>query len=122
MKKAILIGGGVLLVGGIAYLYFTNKKKTEALLSVGVAPSSESSTSATANATLNKINSEIKPLSALDTKITVEDVELEKAKEIVKKMLLNNVFQSRISSSAYKSKLKKLGYSYDENTQKLTKL
>ena len=44
-KKVLIIGGGVVVLGAIGYLYFTNKKKQEALLSVGT--SGAGSTSAT---------------------------------------------------------------------------
>ena len=128
MKKAVLIGGGVLLVGGLAYLYFANKKKTEKLLSGGATPSTSggattsTTPSGTPSGTSSTIDSEIKPLSALDIKITKEDVNFEKAKEIVKNMLLKNVGKSGFLSSAYKVQLKKLGYAYDEKSETLTKL
>lgn len=48
-KKVLIIGGGVLLLGSIAYLYFTNKKKTEALLSGAVAPTTSGSQNTTTN-------------------------------------------------------------------------
>ena len=44
-KKVLIIGGGVVVLGAIAYLYFTNKKKQDALLSGGT--SGADSTSAT---------------------------------------------------------------------------
>jgi hypothetical protein len=34
-KKVLIIGGGVVVLGAIGYLYFTNKKKQDALLSGG---------------------------------------------------------------------------------------
>jgi hypothetical protein len=35
MKKVLLIGGGLAVVGGLAYLYLKNKKKEEAILTGG---------------------------------------------------------------------------------------
>ena len=35
MKKVLLIGGGLAVVGGLAYLYIKNKKKEEAILTGG---------------------------------------------------------------------------------------
>lgn len=93
MKKAVLIGGGVLLVGGLAYLYFANKKKTDALLSSGATPSSEPSASTTPSGTTSVIDSEIPPLSTggivtSTTKgATIQEQEnLDKANDIVAKI------------------------------------
>ena len=93
MKKAVLIGGGVLLVGGLAYLYFTNKKKTDALLSGGATPSSEPSASNTPSGTTSTIDSEIPPLSTggiVTSTIkgaTIQDQQtLDKANDIVEKI------------------------------------
>ena len=44
-KKVLIIGGGIVVIGAIGYLYFTNKKKQDALLSGGT--SGAGSTSAT---------------------------------------------------------------------------
>lgn len=67
-KKVLIIGGGVVVLGAIGYLYFTNKKKQDALLSGGTSESgSTSATPTTGTPTTgvgaSPINSEIPPLS-----------------------------------------------------------
>ena len=67
-KKVLIIGGGVVVLGAIGYLYFTNKKKQEALLSGGTSGAgSTSATPTTGTPTTgvgaSPINSEIPPLS-----------------------------------------------------------
>ncbi len=67
-KKVLIIGGGVVVLGAIGYLYFTNKKKQDALLSGGTSGAgSTSATSTTGTPTTgvgaSPINSEIPPLS-----------------------------------------------------------
>jgi hypothetical protein len=44
MKKALLIGGGLAVVGGLAYLYLKNKKKEEAILTGGTSATQPSAT------------------------------------------------------------------------------
>ena len=67
-KKVLIIGGGVVVLGAIGYLYFTNKKKQDALLSGGTSGAgSTSATTTTGTPTTgvgaSPINSEIPPLS-----------------------------------------------------------
>lgn len=67
-KKVLIIGGGVVVLGAIGYLYFTNKKKQDALLSGGTSGAgSTSATPTTGTPTTgvgaSPINSEIPPLS-----------------------------------------------------------
>ena len=67
-KKVLIIGGGVVVLGAIGYLYFTNKKKQDALLSGGTSGvGSTSATPTTGTPTTgvgaSPINSEIPPLS-----------------------------------------------------------
>jgi hypothetical protein len=94
MKKTVFILAGVLAVGGVAYLYFTNKKKQTALLSGGT--SGAGSTSATPTTTTSSagvgssaINTEIAPLptSTIITSTTKaptieEQIKLDKANDI----------------------------------------
>jgi hypothetical protein len=47
MKKALLIGGGLAVVGGLAYLYLKNKKKEEAILTGGTSATQPSATTQT---------------------------------------------------------------------------
>jgi hypothetical protein len=97
-KKVLIIGGGVVVLGAIGYLYFTNKKKQDALLSSGTSGAgSTSATPTTGTPTTgvgaSPINSEIPPLSTggivtPTTKApTVEEQEkLDKANDIVVKI------------------------------------
>jgi hypothetical protein len=67
-KKVLIIGGGVVVLGAIGYLYFTNKKKQDALLSGGASGAgSTSATPTTGTPTTgvgaSPINNEIPPLS-----------------------------------------------------------
>jgi hypothetical protein len=94
MKKTVFILAGVLAVGGVAYLYFTNKKKQDALLSGGT--SGAGSTSATPTTTTlsggvgsSAINTEIAPLptgtiitSTTKASTAEEQIKLDKANDI----------------------------------------
>jgi hypothetical protein len=92
MKKTVFILAGVLAVGGVAYLYFTNKKKQTALLSggtIGVAPTSPTTTTSSAGVGSSAINTEIAPLptSTIITSTTKastaeEQIKLDKANDI----------------------------------------
>lgn len=44
MKKGLLIGGGLAVIGGLAYLYFKNKKKQEAILKGGISATQKNTT------------------------------------------------------------------------------
>jgi len=135
-KKVLFIGGGILLLGGIAYLYFSKKKKTEALLSGAVAPSVEVDSETTNN---------IPPLSTggitplvKDTNTIQEQQNLDKANDIVElikkyerynSLRKKNVsFPSSITTFSFasnpyptlisklKNDLLKLGYEYKGTT------
>jgi hypothetical protein len=67
-KKVLIIGGGVVVLGAIGYLYFTNKKKQDALLSGGTSGAGSTSVTPTTGTPTtgvgaSPINSEIPPLS-----------------------------------------------------------
>ena len=67
-KKVLIIGGGIVVIGAGAYLYFMNKSKKEALLSGSATPTTSGATTPTTSATTTSsitspINSEIPPLS-----------------------------------------------------------
>jgi hypothetical protein len=47
MKQVLLIGGGLAVVGGLAYLYLKNKKKEEAILTGGTSATQLSATTPT---------------------------------------------------------------------------
>jgi hypothetical protein len=124
-KKVLIIGGGVLLLGGIAYLYFTNNKKQEALLSGSATPTTSGATTpTTTSSTTSAVDSQIKPLFALDTKYTQEDANFDKAKEVVTQILKphSSPFMKRILKTKYIQQLQNLGYAYDEKSETLTKL
>ena len=122
-KKVLIIGGGVVVLGAIGYLYFTNKKKQEEILSGGATATKPSAT--TENGATSVANdSGIKPLSVLDVVYTKQDINLDKAKELVKRMMnmpkgggISNAIKTQ-----YVKQLKDLGYVYNENNGVLTKL
>ena len=113
-KKVLIIGGGVVVLGAIAYLYFTNKKKQDALLSGGTSGAgSTSATPTTGTPTTgvgaSPINNEIPPLSTggivtPTTKApTIQGQEnLDKANDIVVKIKqfekMSAIKQSQINS------------------------
>ena len=47
MKQVLFIGGGLAVVGGLAYLYLKNKKKEEAILTGGTSATQPSATTQT---------------------------------------------------------------------------
>ena len=122
-KKVLIIGGGVVVLGAIAYLYFTNKKKQEEILSGGATATQPSATTQT-GATSVANDSGIKPLSVLDVVYTKQDINLDKAKELVTQILKphSNRHLKRILKTKYIQQLKDLGYVYNENNGVLTKL
>lgn len=97
-KKVLIIGGGVVVLGAIGYLYFTNKKNQDALLSGGTSGAgSTSATPTTGTPTTgvgaSPINSEIPPLSTggIVTTTTVAPTpqgqeDLQKAKDLAEKI------------------------------------
>jgi hypothetical protein len=63
-KKVLIIGGGILVIGVGAYLYFTKKDKKEALSSGSATPTTSSATTpTTTSGSTSTIDSEIPPLS-----------------------------------------------------------
>lgn len=125
-KKILIIGGGVLLLGGIAYLYFKNKKKQDDLLANGVSGAGSTTETVTTqtNSTSSANSGVLNPLSVLDVVYTEQDVNLDKAKEIVKQILKphSNTHLKRIIKNKLTQQLKDLGYVYNESTGVLTKL
>lgn len=63
-KKVLIIGGGIVVIGAGAYLYFMNKSKKEALLSGSATPTTSGATTpTTTSGSTSTIDSEIPPLS-----------------------------------------------------------
>jgi hypothetical protein len=62
-KKVLIIGGGVVVLGAIGYLYFTNKKKQEEILSGGATATTSATTTTTTSSITSAIDSQIPPLS-----------------------------------------------------------
>jgi len=93
-KKVLIIGGGILVIGVGAYLYFTKKDKKEALSSGSVTPTTSGATTpTTTSGSTSAIDSEIPPLSTggivtPSTKATTveEQEKLDKANDIVVKI------------------------------------
>ena len=92
-KKVLIIGGGVVVLGAIGYLYFTNKKKQDALVSGGTSGADSTSATPTTGVGASPINSEIPPLSTggIVTSTTVaptiqEQQTLDMANDIVVKI------------------------------------
>lgn len=118
-KKTIFIGLGVLLIGGVSFLYFRNKKKQEMALKnalssspqVAIAPVQTQQTPAISSGDV--ITSQTIATNVLDQQ------NLDKAKEIVKQI---NKTQSMLISSIMKAslikklneELKKIGYKFSE--------
>jgi hypothetical protein len=63
-KKVLIIGGGIVVIGAGAYLYFMNKSKKEALSSGSATPTTSGATTpTTTSGSTSAIDSEIPPLS-----------------------------------------------------------
>lgn len=121
MKKGVFIVAGVLAVGGLAYLYFANKKKQTSLLAGGTSGASSTSGTATTGVGASSVNTEIPPLSTggISPITNVESQQnLDKAKDIVAKInKSNSIGLLSIRKAQVKSlnkKLKELGYKYSE--------
>ncbi len=118
MKKGVFIVAGVLAVGGLAYLYFANKKKQTSLLAGGTSGASSTSGTATTGVGASSVNTEIPPLSTggISPITNVESQQnLDKAKDIVAKINKSNSLSFSIRNIQVKSlnkKLKELGYKY----------
>lgn len=120
MKKGVFIVAGVLAVGGLAYLYFANKKKQTSLLAGGTSGASSTSGTATTGVGASSVNTEIPPLSTggISPITNVESQQnLDKAKDIVAKINKSNSLPLYIRNPQVKSlnkKLKELGYKYSK--------
>ena len=120
MKKGVFIVAGVLAVGGLAYLYFANKKKQTSLLAGGTSGASSTSGTATTVVGTSSVNTEIPPLSTggISPITNVESQQnLDKAKDIVAKINKSNSLPFSIRNALVKSlnkKLKELGYEYSK--------
>jgi hypothetical protein len=118
-KKVLIIGSVIVAIGAGAYFYFTNKSKKGDMLANNTIPTtSEGNTptppSLSTGGIVNSINTQIPPLSVLEVSYTKDDVNLDKAKDIVKSMLKGKNW-SEVKQSTIKSinaKLYKIGYIY----------
>jgi len=118
MKKVLLIGGGLAVVGGLAYLYLKNKKKQEAILggtsatqpSATTPSTTTPSTTTPTGATSGASDGGITPLpkgtivtSTTTASNSEEQAKLDTAKDIEAK--INNYY--RLSASKQKLNLTK---------------
>jgi hypothetical protein len=125
MKQSVLIVGALALVGVGAYLFLQNKKKEEAILGGGssTAPSgtiptgtTPSTTTTTPTGTSVANDGGLAPMTVSGVAYGESDIDLQKAKEIVRKMLKGKEWD-KIKESTLKSinlKLSKLGYVYQK--------
>jgi hypothetical protein len=125
MKQSVLIVGALALVGVGAYLFLQNKKKEEAILGggSGTAPSgtiptgsTPSTTTTTPTGTSVANDGGLAPMTVSGVAYGESDIDLQKAKEIVRKMLKGKEWD-KIKESTLKSinlKLSKLGYVYQK--------
>lgn len=120
MKKGVFIVAGVLAVGGLAYLYFANKKKQTSLLAGGTSGASSTSGTATTGVGASSVNTEIPPLSTggISPITNVESQQnLDKAKDIVAKInksISFPLFTRNAQVKTLNKKLKELGYEYSK--------
>jgi hypothetical protein len=125
-KKLLIIGGGIVVIGAGAYFYFMNKKEKDALAVDTQNPTSGTNVTPTSGTTTPKSDSVAPALSGLDVYLTQEDINLPKAKElifeIVKAEKSNSNFVRNLLGNKFRKELKDLGYTYDSEKQKLTKL
>jgi hypothetical protein len=137
-KKVLIIGGGILVIGVGAYLYFTKKDKKEALSSGSVTPTTSGATTPATTDNLPKgtiitpsSDGGITPLSVTipsQTKPTIQNQEeLDRIMDSIKKnMDIVNTRSLRISQNAkneskraialLKNDLLKLGYEVKEGS------
>jgi hypothetical protein len=125
MKQSVLIVGALALVGVGAYLFLQNKKKEEAILGggSGTAPSgttptgtTPSTTTTTPTGTSVANDGGLAPMTVSGVAYGESDIDLQKAKEIVRKMLKGKEWD-KVKESTLKSinlKLSKLGYVYQK--------
>ena len=97
MKQSVLIVGALALVGGGAYLFLQNKKKEEAILGggSGTAPSgtTPSTTTTTPSGTSVANDGGLAPMTVSGVAYGESDIDLQKAKEIVRKMTTAEQFR-----------------------------
>lgn len=133
MKRALIIAGGLAVLGGIFYFYSKNQKDGEKAnenkpaepnatptptpTSAGTVPTGTSTASTTTQTSV--VNSELAPLPVAYGQV---EMNLEKAQDIVRKLLKGKKW-SDVKASTLKSinaKVVKLGYTYKEGV--LTKI
>jgi hypothetical protein len=135
MKKTVLIVGALALVGVGAYMFLQNKKKEEAILGggssatpsgttpsgttpSGTTPSGTTPSGTTTTPTGTSVANDggLAPITVSGVAYGESDIDLQKAKEIVRKMLKGKEWD-KIKESTLKSinlKLSKLGYVYQK--------
>lgn len=130
MKKTVLIVGALALVGVGAYMFLQNKKKEEAILGggSGTAPSGTTPTGTTPSTTTTTPSGTtpsgtsvandggLAPITVSGVAYGESDIDLQKAKEIVRKMLKGKEWD-KVKESTLKSinlKLTRLGYVYQK--------
>lgn len=129
MKRVLIIAGGLAVLGGIFYFYSKNQKAGEKAndnkateptptpTSAGTVPTGTSTASTTTQTSV--VNSELAPLPVAYGQV---EMNLEKAQDIVRKLLKGKKW-SDVKASTLKSinaKVVKLGYTYKEGV--LTKI
>lgn len=108
MKKGVFILAGVLAIGGVAYLYFSNKKKQEAILGGTKTSEATNLSSNPSSAELNSIDKEITPIKSgsivtSETKETTIQAQenLDKANDIADKIRekykLSAIYQAKVN-------------------------
>ena len=104
MKNVLFIGGGLAVVGGLAYLYLKNKKKEEAILTGGTSatqpiattPSTTTQTGATSSATDGGLTGGSMIVTSKTTASNSEEqAKLDTAKDIEAK--INNYYKASAS-------------------------
>jgi hypothetical protein len=120
MKQSVLIVGALALVGVGAYFFLQNKKKEEAILGggSGTAPSGTTPSTTTTTPTGTSVANDggLAPITVSGVAYGESDIDLQKAKEIVRKMLKGKEWD-KVKESTLKSinlKLSKLGYVYQK--------
>jgi hypothetical protein len=125
MKQSVLIVGALALVGVGAYLFLQNKKKEEAILGggsgtapSGTTPSTTTTTPSGTTPTGTSVANDggLAPITVSGVAYGESDIDLQKAKEIVRKMLKGKEWD-KVKESTLKSinlKLSKLGYVYQK--------
>lgn len=122
MKRVLIIAGGLAVLGGIFYFYSKNQKAGEKANDNKATEPSTTPTPTSAGTTptgTSVVNTELAPLQVAYGQV---EINLEKAQDIVRKMLKGKKW-SDVKLSTLKSinaKLSKLGYKYNEGI--LTKI